>query len=129
MISSPNNKFNNREYLEGRHGYYYHIVDDLGAKIIKRGGLSQAQTEYLFLIYAQNHKSTVGMTCEAFACGMVGDNPIIWMKHIDGITCMEYARHLGWGHCSTYNKVEAFLWGYNCSSFAPIIDKMIFIID
>ena len=125
------------EFQMGSTGYYYRIIDDLGVKILKRGSLSTAQIEYLFYLYAQNNSITKGLTCEALACGLIRlrinntnkSKPGIWLRHIEGITAYHYAVELGFEHNNKFDKVQAFLWGYECEEYKPIIDRMDYICE
>lgn len=113
----------------GADGYYHHVIDDLGAKIYRKAEYGLAQKEYLITLYAQ----TSGLTVEALAWGTFSipqgkhkyvSRPGIWMRHIAGQNCRDYARELGWEHNSNFSKINAESWGYEAPQFSPILDQI-----
>jgi hypothetical protein len=121
----------------GSHAQYHYWGDGLGAKVLHRGSLAEAQIEYLFNVYAHNEATTQGLTNEAVACGMwpvykkeqVRPKPVIWLRHIQGVTCMRYATQLGWEHSGKFTETEAFTWGYECMAFKFAITRMTYICE
>ena len=115
----------------GARGDYHHIGDGLGVKVLRKGNLSTAQIEYLFHIYAQSELP--GMTGIVHACGMVQYRnkvrPAIWMEHLEGITCQEYAYILGKAHNSKFSELEAYTWGYECTVYSSILSRMTSIVE
>jgi len=120
------------KYDEGNDGYYIAVTNELGCKVLKRGSLLNAQSEFLFNLYVQEHEATAGLTSEAIACGtaMVQHKgiwkmkPVIWMTHIDGVNCYQHALNLGWASDPSLKEEDALIQGYQSETYSSILAQM-----
>lgn len=114
----------------GCDGHYIRLNDELGVKILKRGKKrSDALKEYAFTYYASSSNNTV----QVLACGtalyvdkfnLVRPHPVIYMKHIPGVTVYEKALILGHNHNVRFNNEEAIDWAKENKQFAHILNRI-----
>lgn len=114
---------------KGADGYYHHVTGDLGIKVYRQPDDSMAQREYLLTCYAYD---STGASVEALGYshvqvilgGKLVSRPGIYLRHIDGQNCRDFARDLGWAHNARFGKNEAEMWGYDSPDFAPVADRI-----